>query len=222
MDEAVSFAMENYPLVKSAKADLEAREFQYKTAKSDAYPKLDVTADYRWENDVDQEGYAEEFTAAAPVRFNIFNGGYDRARIAETLQQIKEAKEIYNSTERQTRQAIRLSREAYKAAIDRTAHLRQYVEAAAVTSDAFTKQWMVGRRTMFDVLDSQAEYINAKADLVGAVYDKSYSEYRVLSAMGNLVHSLGLQWPGESRVDVTEEKGIDVTVPLDLTYHTAE
>ena len=222
MDEAVVFALDNYPLIKSARADLEAREFQYKTAKSDAYPKLDLTADYRWENDVDEEGYAEEFTAAAVVRVNIFNGGYDRARIAETLHQVREAREIYTNTQRQTEQAIRLSWEAYKAAIDKTVYLQKYVQAAALTMDAFAKQWMVGRRTMFDVLDSQAEYINAKSDLVNSTYDKTYSEYRVLSAMGDLVHSLGLEWPEESRVEITGDQGIDVTVPRDLTYHMAE
>ncbi|MBW1647888.1 MAG: TolC family outer membrane protein [Deltaproteobacteria bacterium] len=222
MDDAVVFALDNYPLIKSARADLEAREFQYQTAKSDAYPKLDLTADYRWENDVDQEGYAEEFTAAAIVRLNIFRGGYDRARIAETLHQVREAREIYSSTQRQTEQAIRLSWEAYRAAIDKTAYLQNYVRAAALTMDAFAKQWMVGRRTMFDVLDTQAEYINAKADLVNAQYDKTYSEYRVLSAMGNLVHALGLQWPEESKVEITGERGLDVTVPRDLTYHMAE
>lgn len=222
MDEAVVFALDNYPLVKSAQADLEAREFQYQTAKSDAYPKLDLTADYRWENDVDQEGYAEEFTAAAVVRVNIFRGGYDRARIAETLHQIREAREVYSSTQRQTEQAIRLSWEAYKAAIDKSAYLQNYVQSAALTMDAFAKQWMVGRRTMFDVLDTQAEYINAKADLVNAAYDKTYSEYRVLSAMGNLVHSLGLEWPEESKVEITGERGFDVTVPRDLTYQMAQ
>jgi adhesin transport system outer membrane protein len=222
MDEAVAYASENYPLIKSARADLEAREFQYKTAKSDAYPKLDLTADYRWENDVDQEGYVDEFTAAAVVRINLFNGGYDYARIAETLNQIKEAKEIYNGTERQTRQAIRLSWEAYNAAVDKTAYLDNYVQAAAITMEAFAKQWMVGRRTMFDVLDTQAEYINAKADLVNAKYDKTYSEYRVLGAMGKLVHTLGLQWPEESQVVISDEKGIDVMVPRDLTLSQAE
>jgi hypothetical protein len=53
---------------------------------------------------------------------------------------------------------------------------------------------------MFDVLDIEAELINAKIDLVNARYDKMISQYRVLSGMGNLVHTLGLQWPVESKL----------------------
>jgi len=56
---------------------------------------------------------------------------------------------------------------------------------------------------MFDVLDTQAEYITAKSDLVRAKYDKLYSEYRILSGMGKLVATLGLQWPDESRAETT-------------------
>jgi outer membrane protein TolC len=51
---------------------------------------------------------------------------------------------------------------------------------------------------MFDVLDIEAELINAKIDLVNARYDKTYSQYRVLSGMGKLINTLGLQWPLES------------------------
>lgn len=218
MQDAVQFAVENYPLIKSAKADLEAREFQFKTAKSDSYPTIDLTADYKWEHDVDQEGYSREFSAAAIARFNIFDGGYDRARIAETSHLIKEAEEIYKNTERQTIQSIRLSWEAYTAAMDKVNHLEDYVEATGLTVDAFSKQWMVGRRTMFDVLDTQAEYINAKSDLVTAKYDKTYSEYRVLSGMGKLVHTLGLEWPEESEIEEKPEwQGTQIMVPAEVS-----
>ena len=71
---------------------------------------------------------------------------------------------------------------------------------------------------MFDVLDTQAEYINAKSDLVTAQYDKTYSEYRVLSGMGNLVHTLGLEWPDESLVDEKPEAKIfEIMVPSEVS-----
>jgi hypothetical protein len=53
---------------------------------------------------------------------------------------------------------------------------------------------------MFDVLDIEAELINARIDLTNARYDKIYAQYRILSTMGRLVQSLGLQHPLESRV----------------------
>jgi hypothetical protein len=41
---------------------------------------------------------------------------------------------------------------------------------------------------------------------LNAQYDKTYAQYRLLSGIGQLVHTLGLQWPEESKVEVDEQK----------------
>ena len=201
MEEAEQLALADYPIVKSAQADYEAREAQHEVAKRSVYPSFDVALDYKWEDDVDFEGYEEEFVATGMVSFNIFRGWWDVARVAETRHLICEAWEILNNTRRQTVQSIRLSWEAYEAAQDNITHLEEYVKSTGLTAEAFVKQWSIGRRTMFDVLDTQAEYLNAKADLVNARYDKMFAQYRILSGVGNLVPTLGLEWPEESRIE---------------------
>lgn len=201
MGEAQQSALENNRIVKSAKADLEAREEQHTVAKRTVYPSFDVAADYRWEDEVELDGYQEEFLATGVVSFNIFRGWRDSGRITETRHLICEAWEIYNNTKRQAVQSVRLSWEAYQAARDQIAHLEDYVEATVQTAEAFEKQWSIGRRTMFDVLDIQAEYLTAKADLLNAQYDKMLAQYRILSGIGTLTHTLGLEWPEESLVE---------------------
>jgi adhesin transport system outer membrane protein len=200
MEETVQLALKDNPTLTSAKADLEARESQHAVAKSIALPTLDIAADYKWEDEVERDGYEEEWTASAIVNVNLFNGMADKARIDETQLLIYEALEILNSTQREVVQSVRLSWEARKAAIGKVAHLEEYVKAAGLTKDAFGKQWAIGRRTMFDVLDTEAELINAKVSLVNAKYDQLISEYRILSGMGKLVHSVGLEWPEDAGV----------------------
>jgi adhesin transport system outer membrane protein len=201
MEEAEQLALADYPIVNSAQADYEAREAQHEVAKRSVYPSFDVALDYKWEDDVDIVGYQEEFVATGMVSFNIFRGWWDVARVAETRHLICEAWEILNNTRRQTVQSTRLSWEAYEAAQDNITHLEEYVKSTGLTAEAFVKQWSIGRRTMFDVLDTQAEYLNAKADLVNARYDKMYAQYRILSGVGKLVPTLGLEWPEESRIE---------------------
>ncbi len=201
MEEAEQLALADYPVVKSAQADYEAREAQHEVAKRSVYPSFDVALDYKWEDDVDIVGYEEEFVATGMVSFNIFRGWWDVARVAETRHLICEAWEILNNTRRQTVQSIRLSWEAYEAAQDNITHLEEYVKSTGLTAEAFVKQWSIGRRTMFDVLDTQAEYLNAKADLVNARYDKMFAQYRILSGVGKLVPTLGLEWPEESLIE---------------------
>lgn len=203
MDEAEQLAVKNYPVLKSARADLDARKAQYETAKRINYPSFDVGVDYIWQKDVSSPDREEDLAANAVLRFNIFNGLRNKARIAETLHLISEAQEILNNTQRQVVQTVRLSWEAFTAASERVAYLEDYVKSAGATADAFTAQWNIGRRTIFDVLDTQAEYITARSNLVTARYDKLYSGYRVLNGMGKLVNTMGLQWPDESRVERT-------------------
>ncbi|MFH1293579.1 MAG: TolC family protein, partial [Pseudomonadota bacterium] len=163
MEEAENLALQGYPVLKSAQADLDARLAQYKTAKSQLYPTIDMAVDYAWRTDVNIAGYQNNLTATASVNFNIFNGFYNKARIVQTVQQIKEAEEILNNTKRQIVQSARLSWESYRAAQKKVAYLEEYVKAAGSTSNAFTAQWNIGRRTILDLLDTQAEYITAKA-----------------------------------------------------------
>jgi adhesin transport system outer membrane protein len=210
MEDAEQGALKNYPTVKSAQADLEARKLQYSVARRLLSPSFDIAADYNWTDDVatlpatgaaTATGRRDYFSASAVVSFNIFNGLRNDGRIKETQYLVSEAQEILNNTQRQTVQSTRLSWEAYKVANERVTYLSEYVKATEATAAAFAAQWNIGRRTMFDLLDTQAEYINAKSDLARAKYDKMYAEYRILSGMGQLVHALGLQWPAESRVD---------------------
>jgi len=201
IDEAEQMALANYPILKSAQSDVQAREAQHVVAKSNYYPKLDIAVDQKWEEDVDVPEYQEELSAIAMVRFNIFNGWKDKARIAETNKLICEAKEIRNNTFRQVIESVRLSWVAYQSSLNRISYLENYVKSTGATAEAFSKQWNIGRRTMFDVLDIEAELINAKIDLVNAKYDKMFAQFRVLSGIGKLVHTLGLQWPVESQVE---------------------
>lgn len=205
MEEAERLALLDYPIVKSARADLEAREAQHEVAKRIMYPKLDVALDYKWQSDVQLPRRTEDIIGTAVLSMNLFNGFRNKGRVEETLQLISEAKEILNNTQRETLQAVRLSWEAYKTAQERVVYLEEYVKAAGLTAEAFDKQWTIGRRTMFDVLDTQAEYINARSDLVRAKFEKLYSEFRVLNGIGKLVKSMGLEWPEEGRLDFVKK-----------------
>lgn len=204
MEEAEQLAVLSNLTLKSAKADVEARYAQHKTAKSLFYPSLDVALDYKWRKDTDNiPGRSEGFLAMATVSFNILNGGWNKARLGQTQYEIYEAQEISENTKRQVVQSIRLSWEANKTAAERVKFLEEYVKAAGKTADSFTAQWNIGRRTMFDLLDTQAEYINAKASLVNAKYDRMYAEYRVLNGMAQLIPYLGLQQLPEQNSVVT-------------------
>jgi adhesin transport system outer membrane protein len=211
LEEAQNKAVQSHPILKSAKADLEATKAQDEAAKGAFYPVVDLEVDRRWDSNTDNtEGYQEDIQGMLKVRLNLFSGLKDTARKAETVELINEAISIKNNTEREVVESIRLSWMAHYAAQRKVSLLEEYVDSASSTAEAYTKQWNLGKRTMLDVLDTQAEVINAKQDLINAQYDALYTEYRILSGMGAMVHTLKMTWPEETK-----------TVPMPTPYTAA-
>jgi adhesin transport system outer membrane protein len=201
VEDAEQMALAAHPTLKSAIADLEARDEQYEVAKSPFYPRVDIEIDQNWDEDVDGVQGPQEGTAAMiRLRYNIFKGFNDHARKAETLHLIEEAREIKNNTHRQVVESIRLSWMAYQSVLDRMGYLEEHVQSSAATAETYTQQFNLGKRTLLDVLDTEAEVIEAKRDHINAIYDGLYSKYRILNGMGRLVQSLELKWPEESLV----------------------
>lgn len=207
LEEAEATAVKMHPTLKSAVSDLEARQKQYEVAKAPYLPIVDLEVDQYWEEDFNIEGSDDRLVAMVRLRYNLFRGFRDKARRVETAQLISEAREIRNSTHRQVIESIRLSWMAYQAVNDRITYLKQRIVSTVETADSYTKQFSIAQRTLLDVLDTEAEVIDAKRALVIAKYDGLYAQYRILSGFGHLVKSFDLQWPKESQVsgDDTQE-----------------
>lgn len=210
LEDAESMAVKMHPTLKSADSDLEARQEQYEVAKAPYLPVIDLEVDQIWQEEVDLDGSEEELIAMVRLRYNLFHGFKDEARRAETTHLISEAREIRNNTNRQVVESIRLSWMAYQAVKDRLKYLEQRVTSTTDTSGSYTQQFDLGKRTLLDVLDTEAEVIDAKRALVEAKYDGLYAQYRILNGLGQLVNSFELKWPEESQVsgdnNVKEDK----------------
>lgn len=201
IEEATDAAIKQHPTLKSANADFEARQEQDEVAKAPYYPIVDIEVDQNWNEDFDLEGKDYTTVALVRLRYNFFRGFKDNARKAETTQLVSEAREIRNNTHRQVVESMRLSWMAYQAVKDRINYLEQRVASTQDTAESYTKQFNLGKRTLLDVLDTEAEVIDAKQALVEARYDGLYAEYRILNGLGQLVKAFDLQWPKESEVD---------------------
>lgn len=219
IEEAEQAALKQHPTLKSAEADLEARHQQYDVAKAPYLPVIDIEVDQNWQDDLDTEGKDASLLAMIRLRYNLFNGFKDQARRAETAHLISEAREIRNNTHRQVVESIRLSWMAYQAAQQRIDYLKQRVSATSETAVSYTKQFNLGKRTLLDVLDTEAEVIDAKQALVEAEFNGLYSQYRILNGLGMLAKSFDLEWPKEAQVeneDKAEQKDSKVKVSSEI------
>jgi adhesin transport system outer membrane protein len=198
LEDAIAQARAGNPTLKSANADLEARKEQYEVAKSPYYPVFDLEVEQTWDDEISRiEEERDEFSAIARIRYNLFSGFKDESRKAESLQMISEAREIKNNTERQVVESMRLSWMAYQSNLNRIGYLEKHIAASIATARAYAQQFEIGKRSLLDVLNTEAEAINASADLVDAEFVSLQAQYRILNGMGKLVHSFDLAWPEE-------------------------
>lgn len=207
LEEAQQKALEGHPTLKQAEADLQARYAQKDVADAPFWPIVDIEVDKNWYDELDTglNTETDELTALVRVRYNFFKGWKDRARKVETTYLVSEAREVRNNSHRQVVELVRLAWMASKAANDRQQYLEKRVESSRETAQSYSKQWDIGKRTLLDVLDAEAERIEAKKELISSQYDGLLAQYRILNAMGGLVHTLGLKWPEEAYVDDNEK-----------------
>jgi len=196
VEEAIAIALENHPTLKSANADVESANAQHDTALSPFYPRVDFELGATANNDIDGvDGHNSDLTAMFRLRYNLFNGGKDKARREETAHLINQSAEIRNNTQRQVEQSVRLSWNALQTVKNQMVFFKSHVESSESSRDAYQQQFSLGQRTLLDLLDSENEVFVARQSLVNAQYDELYASYRVLNSMGALLESLEVNLP---------------------------
>jgi len=201
VEDAVTNAINGNSLRKQAKSDVDAALAQNKAAKALMSPRLDLEAGLsRNEGIGGVPGINDSTYALLRLRYNIFNGGADKARIDETGAQIVQAEEIVRRTDYQIEQNTRLSWNALKSANDRLANLKQHAESSFATKDAYGKQFSIGQRTLLDLLDSENEYFTAQSDYLNGKYTALYARFRVLADTNKLLDTVGVKLPPGSAI----------------------
>ncbi|MDN2661424.1 MULTISPECIES: TolC family outer membrane protein [Neptunomonas] len=190
-DEAVKRALEKHPTILLADSDVEAARAQYESARSLLYPTLNFEVDRNWNNNIDGvRGDNEDLTAMFRLRYNLYNGGSDKARVRQTHHQINEAREIQASAKRQTLESIELSWGAYEILKRQLEYLEKHVVASTQTRDSYFKQFNIGQRSLLDLLDTENEVFSSKNAYISAKYDFVIAQYRLLSGMGEILDML--------------------------------
>lgn len=204
--DAIETAVNGHPILKSALADVESAQAQHKTAKSLLYPRLDLELAASRNNNISGiEGDSNNTQAMLRLRYNLFKGKSDSARVDQTSLLTMEATEISNRSRRQVEQATKMSWNAYTTASERLTPLKDFATASEATREAYSKQFNLGQRTLLDLLDSENEYYTSRTSYVTGQYTQLSAAYRLLQNEGRLLESLGVPLPEEAIAPSSEK-----------------
>ena len=199
LEEALKLAHHQHPALRSAIANHEATLAQTEGAKAPFHPRVDLEIDASANNNIDgSKGHNNDLLAMIRMRYNLLNGGADKARITETEYLGEQAKAQADNAKREIEQDVRLAWNALDSATSRLQYLEQHVKAAEETRDAYQQQFNVGLRTLLDLLDTENELLTARIDYINAYYDRLYACYWVSEATGQLLNALELEAPAEA------------------------
>jgi adhesin transport system outer membrane protein len=200
LDDAVSLAFANHPAIRSAIAEHEVQLALKQGAEANMRPRVDLEMGTGFNHNLDGVDYRNnEAYAMLRLRHNVYNGGSDKARIAETHYLSEEAKEVIQRTKRELEESTRLSWNALETAKDRLPKLKAHSEATEATRDAYAKQFNIGQRTLLDLLDAENELFTARTDYVNGQYQERFANYRLMADLGKLLDTLGVEHREEAK-----------------------
>lgn len=204
--EGVEVALKNHPVIKSSMDDIKAARAQYKTAKSNYYPKVSFEVNANFNDNLDGEdgntltafdvgGRNNELVAMLRVSYNLFSGGKHDAYSKETAYKINEAKELNSNVHREVTEGFILSWNAFEQLNLQKKYIKMHVVASKNTQSDYKEQFKVGQRSLLDLLDTENELYQARRDFLDAEFNEISAQYRILHAMGLLVDGLRVTRP---------------------------
>ena len=197
-ESAVAEAVSASPSVLATQFDAIAAQAAVGSAYSRFSPKVnfEVTTGHDW-GLVEDEDRNYDAAAMVVVRWNLFNGGIDKARIWEARARAAEADGINSNTALLVERETRVSWSSMRASSIRVPELRQQLSLQRQRRSAYLEQFDTGQRRLLDLLDVQNEIFVVESSLRTEELIGLYSGYRLLASMGRLVPALGLELPPE-------------------------
>lgn len=200
IEGALADVEKSHPAVLAAMKELEAAQADRETARGRAVaPRLALELGGSSNHDLDGvRGLSGDRYAMLRLRYNLYRGGADNARIRESESRVDEARANLAKALNDLQRDLRQSWDSLVQDRARIPQLGRYVAASNEVVVAYRAQFSIGQRTMLDVLNAENELFTAKSSLYSGLSAVTAGELRVLASLGRLIDALGLQRPGDA------------------------
>ena len=213
----------NNPGLYAAFENIRSAEASLDTTNSNRYPTLELGLSqgiYKnnnsFDNRTDPDSYGSENIIELRMRYNLFNGGSDRAAERAAYSRINQAQSLRDKACVDLRQTATIAYTDILNIESRKESLAAHRDASGSVIEAYRQQFDIGRRTLLDVLDSENEAYQAQRAYVAS--DQQVAELRTLQSMGVLLSTLTL---GGEQVPTLEDALAGEAAPAESRYCSA-
>jgi outer membrane protein len=198
-EDALSMAIREHPAVMAASFDVDVASTNIRVAEGALLPSANVqgSASRSRDNDPTLGTFGtDQASIVANVTAPIYDGGTAASQTRQSKEVAAQSRLVLDQVRNQARTAATSAWVAHEGAKIAVSASESEVKAATVALQGVQREAAGGQRTTVDVLNSQADLIQAKARLIGALRDRVIASYTLLSAVGRLdVKTLNLNTP---------------------------
>ncbi len=198
-EDSMTMAIRQHPAVMAAGFDVDVASTNIRVAEGALLPSASVqgSASKSRDNDPSLSTLAEnQASIVASVTAPIYDGGTAASQTRQAKEVKAQSRLVLDQVRNQARTAAVSAWVANEGAKIAVSASESEVKAATVALQGVQREAAGGQRTTVDVLNSQADLIQAKARLIGALRDRVIASYTLLSAVGHLdVKTLSLNTP---------------------------
>jgi outer membrane protein len=207
LDQGIMIAITEHPAVRASLHLVDAAVFAVKASEGAMLPQISaeagVSSSFRDIQGlpgvgigVGSEGTTNSASIGATLTVPIYQGGRVSAQVRQGKEELGQARIDVDVARDEVRQALTAAWLQYEAARETVAATGEVVNAAQLALQGVIEERNVGQRTTLDVLNAQADVIDARINLITAQRDVVVASYAILSAAGRLsVQKLGLDVP---------------------------
>ena len=192
--EQIDFILADHPALQSILRDLNSLRHQLIASRRSHLPEFAVELTGKFQDNVlGATTWTSEGRAMLTATWNLYDGGLSSSRSRQIRARENENKQ------RLIKQRNALKEEAYnivsvlKISDSKKAIFDEQVENSRRVVDLYSKQFQAGRRTLFELLDAQADLSKAIEESIANKYENQTASFSSLRLQNSLTVSLATQ-----------------------------
>ncbi len=194
VEEVKDLALINNHQILVASAQIEQAQAATNASKSNYYPQItgDVNTSYQ-SADTNYDNNIYALDAGVNMRWNLYNGGADKAQVSANAASTREARQLLQHTKDLVFEQIEVTLEQTKSAKEELKFYEAAQRSSNISRVNFYEQYKVGQKGLLNLLDAEAEYFTAKVETIIARTDVILGQYRLHALAGVLLTELNLE-----------------------------
>lgn len=165
---------------------------QQALATSAYQPNLNVEARANGAEGGPAGAWTNSADAMLVMRWNLYNGGGDLAAERVAAAQYRQSREEAFNLNDTLKQEVYNSWTQYTTAQDLEKFYSQAIDYNIKTRNGFMEQFLIGQRSLLDVLDASSEYFNSSTQWAIAKTNRHIAAYTMYALAGNLLQQFNI------------------------------